>query len=47
MSYSSAMKFDIETFDGRINFALWKVQVKDVLIQPWLHKALKCEMSGH
>jgi hypothetical protein len=33
MSYSSAMKFDIEKFDGRINFGLWKVQAKDVLIQ--------------
>ena len=26
-------KFDIEKFDGRINFGLWQVQVKDVLIQ--------------
>jgi len=46
MSYSSAMKFD-----GRINFALWKVQAalwkvqaKDVRIQSGLHK---CGMSGH
>ena len=44
MSYSSAMKFDIETFDGRINFALWKVQAKDVRIQSGLHK---CGMFGH
>jgi len=29
MSYLSAMKFDIEKFDGRINFGLWKVQTKD------------------
>jgi len=41
MSYSSAMKFDIEKFDGRIKFGLWKVQVKDVLIQSGLHKAMK------
>jgi len=47
MSYSSAVKFDIENFDVRINFGLWKVQVKDVLIQLGLHKALKCGMSGH
>jgi len=47
MSYSSAIKFDIEKFDGRINFGLWKVQVKDVLIQSGLHKALKCRMSEH
>jgi len=45
MSYSSAMKFDIEKFDGRINFGLWKVQVKDVLIQSSLHKALKGNTS--
>jgi len=41
MSYSSAMKFD-----GRINFSLWKVQVKDVLIQLGLHKALKENTSN-
>lgn len=39
--YSSAMRFDVEKFDGRINFGLWQVQVKDVLIQSGLHKALK------
>ncbi|PHU07420.1 hypothetical protein BC332_23909 [Capsicum chinense] len=35
------IKFEIEKFDGRINFGLWQVQVKDVLIQSGLHKALK------
>ena len=39
--YSSAVKLEIEKFDGRINFGLWQVQVKDVLIQSGLHKALK------
>ncbi|KAL4292424.1 hypothetical protein AHAS_Ahas18G0026700 [Arachis hypogaea] len=36
--YSSAVKLEIEKFDGRINFGLWQVQVKDVLIQSgrWL-----------
>ena len=33
--------FDIEKFDGRINFGLWQVQVKDILIQSGLYKALK------
>jgi len=47
MSYSSALKFDIEKFDGRINSDLWKVQVKDVLIQSGLHEMLKCGMSRH
>jgi hypothetical protein len=41
------MNFDIEKFNGRINFGLWKVQVKGVLIQSGLHKALKYGMSGH
>ena len=36
-----AMKFDVEKFDGRINFGLWQVQVKDLLIRSGLHKALK------
>ena len=39
--FSSAMGFDVEKFDGRINFGLWQVQVKDVLIQSGLHKALR------
>ena len=37
----SAMKFDVEKFDRRINFDLWQVQVKDLLIKSGLHKALK------
>ena len=39
------MKFEIEKFDGRINFGLWQVQVKDVLIQSGLNKALKGKPS--
>lgn len=39
--FSSPVKFDVEKFDGKINFGLWQVQVKDVLIQSELHKALK------
>ncbi|KAL4589303.1 hypothetical protein LXL04_002209 [Taraxacum kok-saghyz] len=35
------MRFDVEKYDRRINFGLWQVQVKDVLIQSGLHKALK------
>ena len=37
----SATKFDVEKFDGKINFALWQVQVKDLLIQSGLYKVLK------
>ena len=35
------LRFDVEKFDRKINFSLWQVQVKDVLIQSRLHKALK------
>ncbi|KAL5855007.1 hypothetical protein ACOSQ4_004809 [Xanthoceras sorbifolium] len=45
MSKCSSLKFDVEKFDGKINFGLWQVQVKDVLIQSGLHKVLK-EKSG-
>lgn len=41
MSKYSPMRFDVEKCDGKINFGLWQVQVKDFLIQSWLHKALK------
>ncbi|KAJ0624083.1 putative RNA-directed DNA polymerase [Helianthus annuus] len=41
MSKYSPMRFDVEKYDGRINFGLWQVQVKDVLIQSGLHKALR------
>ncbi|KAL4566149.1 hypothetical protein LXL04_030259 [Taraxacum kok-saghyz] len=41
MSKYTPMRFDVEKYDGRINFGLWQVQVKDVLIQSGLHKALK------
>ena len=37
----SGIRVDIEKFDGRINFGLWQVQVKDVLIQSGLYQALK------
>ncbi|KAL5823979.1 hypothetical protein ACOSQ4_021879 [Xanthoceras sorbifolium] len=43
--FSSSLKFGVEKFDGKINFGLWQVQVKDVLIQSGLHKVLK-EKSG-
>ncbi|MED6220875.1 hypothetical protein PIB30_049002 [Stylosanthes scabra] len=39
--YQSAVRFDIEKFDGRMFFGLWQVQVKDVLIQSGLHKMRK------
>ena len=38
---SNSIRYEVEKFDGRINFGLWQVQVKDILIQSGLHKALK------
>ena len=29
----SGLKFDIERFDGKINFSIWQSNVKDVLVQ--------------
>ena len=37
------MRIKVEKFDGRINFYLWHIQVKDVLIRSRLHK----ESKGH
>ena len=45
-SFSSAVKFDIEKFDGRINFGLWQIQVKDVLIQSRLQVAFLLDASN-
>ena len=35
------MKVDIQKFDGEINFNLWKVQMREVLIQHRLWKVLQ------
>jgi hypothetical protein len=36
-----ATKFDIEKFDGRNDFNLWRVRMKALLVQQWLSKALR------
>ncbi|OVA16863.1 hypothetical protein BVC80_1231g7 [Macleaya cordata] len=38
---SNSIKLDVEKFDGLINFGLWQIQVKKVLIQYGLIKAPK------
>ena len=38
--FSNPLSFEVEKFDGNINFGLWQVHVTDVLIQSRLHKAL-------
>ena len=45
LKFSCPVKFEIENFDGKINFGLWQIQVKNVLIQFGLHKALKGKSS--
>lgn len=38
--FTMSTKFDIEKFDGKISFAIWRVQMQAVLIQNGLKKAL-------
>ncbi|MED6142605.1 hypothetical protein PIB30_115387, partial [Stylosanthes scabra] len=40
-SFSSAVRFDIDKFHGRMFFGLWQIQAKDVLTQSGLHKMRK------
>lgn len=44
--FSNPIRIAFEKFDGRISFGLWQLQVKDVLIQSTLHKALKGKLSS-
>ncbi len=39
----SSMKLDIEKFDNSVNFGLWQVKMKAILIQNGVHKALESE----
>ncbi|PON34615.1 hypothetical protein PanWU01x14_342810 [Parasponia andersonii] len=38
---SIPVRADVKKFDGNINFSLWQIQIKDLLIQSGLHKVLK------
>ncbi|PON75591.1 hypothetical protein PanWU01x14_042160 [Parasponia andersonii] len=38
---SIPVRADVEKFGGNINFGLWQIQVKNLLIQSGLHKILK------
>jgi hypothetical protein len=40
MAKMSNAKFEVEKFTGKSNFALWKLKVRDLLVQQGLHKAL-------
>ena len=39
----SSMKLDIENFDRSVNFGLWQVKMKAILIHNGVHKALEGE----
>ena len=34
-------KFDIEKFDRQVNFSLWQLKMKAILVQSGCHKALE------
>ena len=36
----STTKFDVEKFDRKINFSLWQVRMRAVLVQNGVHQAL-------
>ena len=36
----TSTKYDVEKFCGKGNFSLWQRQIKDLLIQQEVHKAL-------
>jgi len=39
----SNAKFEVEKFNGKINFELWKLKIWDLLVQQGLHKVLACK----
>ena len=41
----SATKFEVEKFNGKENFGLWKKRVKALLVQQGLHKTLQGKKS--
>ena len=40
MAKMSSSKFEIEKFSGKNNFELWKLKIRDRLVQQELQKAL-------
>ena len=42
----SNMKVDVEKFDGKRNFSMWKIQVEDLLVQADLDQALDEKSEG-
>ena len=40
MSKNQSARFEIEKFNGRNNFQIWKVKIHDLLVQQGVEKAL-------
>ena len=40
MAKIQSLKFEVEKFSGKNNFELWKLKMRDLLVQPGLQKAL-------
>ena len=40
MAKMTNTKFEVDKFTGKNNFSLWKLKVRDLLVQQGLHKAL-------
>jgi hypothetical protein len=40
MAKVQSSKFEVEKFNGKTNFELWKLKMKDFLVQQGLQKAL-------
>src|SRR3954465_2689939 len=38
---TTATKFEVEKFDGKVNFLLWKMQVTSLLVKEGIHRALQ------
>jgi hypothetical protein len=39
------LKFEVEKFSGKSNFELWKLKMRDLLVQQGLQKALACKSN--
>ena len=42
----SSIKIDFKKFDGKESFFMWKVHVKDLLVQHELDQVLKNRLEG-
>ena len=43
---SASVKYVVEKFDGKkVNFGMWQCQMRDILVQQDLHRALKGKMA--